>query len=65
MVTKRQLGIGIAALGLLMGVGVLATDWLGAGNESGIGPLQRLALFAAAATLILGLTLIPFGERPA
>ncbi len=65
MVTKRQLGIGIAAAGLLLILGVLAMDWVGAGNQAGIGPLQRLALLAAGASFVLGLTLIPLGDRPA
>lgn len=65
MVTKRQLGIGMAAAGLLLVLGILAMDWIGAGNQAGIGPLQRLALLAAAALFVLGLTLIPLGNRPA
>jgi hypothetical protein len=65
MVTKRQLGIALSAMGLLLALGILAMDWIGAGNEAGIGPLQRLALLAAGALFILGLTLIPLGSRPA
>jgi hypothetical protein len=65
MVTKRQLGIGIAVAGLLLALGILAMDWIGAGNEAGIGPLQRLALLAAGALVLLGLTLVPLGNRPA
>jgi hypothetical protein len=65
MVSKRQLGFGITAVGLLVTLGILAMDWVGAGNETGIGPLQRLALLAAGASIIVGLTLIPLGNRPA
>ena len=65
MVTKRQLGVGIALLGLVLGIAILATDWIGAGNETGIGPLQRLALLGAGTLFVLGTTLIPFGNRPA
>ena len=65
MITKRQLGAGIALVGLAFGVAVLATDWIGAGNEVGIGPMQRLALAGAGALVILGVTLIPLGDRPA
>jgi hypothetical protein len=65
MVTKRQLGVGISAIGLLFALGIFAVDLLGAGNEAGIGPLQRLALLVASALFILGLTLIPLGNRPA
>ena len=65
MVTKRHLGIGLSAMGLLLALGILAMDWIGAGNEAGIGPLQRLALVVAAALVLLGLSLIPLGNRPA
>jgi len=65
MVTKRHLGLGLSAMGLLSALGILAMDWVGAGNEAGIGPLQRLALVAAAALVLLGLSLIPLGNRPA
>ena len=46
-------------------LGILAMDVVGAGNEAGIGPLQRLALLAAGALVLFGLTLIPLGSRPA
>jgi hypothetical protein len=65
MITKRQLGIGITLFGLILAAGILSIDWLGAGNEVGIGPTQRLALIAASALLLLGVTLIPLGNRPA
>lgn len=65
MVTKRQLGIGIACFGLLAIIAILAVDWLGAGNELGIGPTQRLALAGAFALFLVGVTLIPLGNRPA
>ena len=65
MITKQQLGAIIALFGLVFGLAVLSIDWLGAGNETGIGPTQRLALIAAGALFILGLTLIPLGDRPA
>jgi hypothetical protein len=65
MVSKRQLGIVISAAGLLLAIGTLAVDWLGAGNEAGIGPMQRLALLASGALILVGLTLVPLGSRPA
>jgi hypothetical protein len=65
MVTKRQLGIGIALFGFVLGIAILASDWLGAGNEVGIGPLQKLALIGASALFFMGATLIPLGNRPA
>ena len=65
MITKRQLGLGFAAGGFLAVIAVLAVDLLKAGNFEGIGPMQRLALNAASILFVVGLTLIPFGNRPA
>ena len=65
MITKRQLGAIIASFGLILGLAVLSVDWLGAGNEMGIGPSQTLALVGACGLFVLGLTLIPLGNRPA
>lgn len=65
MITKRQLGIGLALLGAVVLIGTFLVDVVGAGNFSGIGPYQRLALAGGAAVLIIGLTLIPLGDKPA
>ena len=65
MITKKQLGIGVALFGLLLAIGILAIDWLGAGEQAGIGPTQRIALIGALALFIMGLTLVPLGDRPA
>jgi hypothetical protein len=65
MITKRQLGVSFSVVGIVLTIGILAMDRIGAGNEVGIGPMQRLALVAAGALFILGLTLIPLGNRPA
>lgn len=65
MVTKRQLGL----LFILLGVGAIAAmfaiDLLGAGQFQGIGPAQRRALLAAGAAVLVGLSLLPLGGRPA
>lgn len=63
--TKRQLGLllvvmGVGAAGLL-----LAVDLLGAGRSAGIGPAQRLALAGAGLLALVGLSLLPLGNRPA
>lgn len=63
--TKRQLGLllvvmGVGAAGLL-----LAVDLLGAGRFTGIGPAQRLALGGAGLLALVGLSLLPLGDRPA
>ena len=65
MVTKRQLGIGLMTIGALAFIGTFAVDLLGAGNFSGVGPYQRLALIGAGLTFILGMTLLPLGDRSA
>ena len=65
MVTKRQLGLIFILLGVGAAVGMFAIDLLGAGQFQGIGPAQRRALLAAGAAVLLGLTLIPLGDRPA
>lgn len=65
MITKRQLGLMMSGLGLLGIVALLAVDLLRAGEYDGIGPTQRAALLAVGAFFLLGLTLIPLGDRPA
>ena len=65
MITKRQLGIALLTVGLIAIVALLAIDWIGAGEFSGVGPVQRLALFAGGLVAALGLSLIPLGDRPA
>jgi hypothetical protein len=63
--TKRQLGFGFVFLGCAAAVGIIGVDLIGAGNFQGIGPAQRLALIAAGLSVIVGLSLIPLGDRPA
>jgi len=63
--TKRQLGIIFIALGGLGVVGLFGIDLVGAGQFSGIGPAQRLGLLAAGAVILVGLTLLPLGDKPA
>jgi lipopolysaccharide export LptBFGC system permease protein LptF len=65
MITKRQLGLMISGLGLLALLGILAADLVRAGVHDGIGPTQQAALLAAGAFFLLGLTLLPLGDRPA
>ena len=64
-ITKKQLGIGLVAVGLVGFVAVLAIDIVDAGRGGGIGPAQSLALFIMAAAAALGMTLIPLGDAPA
>ncbi len=65
MITKRKLGIGLALLGLAVAGGALAVDLVGAGKWGGLGPAQQRAIAAGIAAFIVGLSLIPLGDRPA
>ena len=65
MITKRQLGAGIAGLALIALLLTLTSDLLGAGNFQGIGPLQQITLIGSALLLVVGLSLIPLRDRPA
>lgn len=65
MVTKRQLGIFLALVGLVSVIGVVAVDLLGAGEWSGFGPLQRLGVGAGVGLIVIGAALIAVGNRPA
>ncbi|MDX1617109.1 MAG: hypothetical protein R3300_22580 [Candidatus Promineifilaceae bacterium] len=65
MITKRQLGIILIAAAMVGSVAIIAVDWLNAGQFSGIGPFQRLALGGAGVVFLIGLTLLPLGDRPA
>lgn len=65
MITKRMLGIGFILLGLL-GVAVMfVRDLTGSAEFEGIGPTQRLAILAGGAVVLVGLSLLPLGDRPA
>ncbi|HEY1408183.1 MAG TPA: hypothetical protein VF434_04530 [Promineifilum sp.] len=65
MVTKRQLGL----IFILLGLGAIATltvfDFVGAGQFRGFGPAQQRALVAAMLVVLVGLSLLPLGNRPA
>ncbi len=65
MVTKRQMGLLFIVLGVGAAAGLFAMDLLGAGQFQGIGPAQRRALLAAGAAVLLGLSLLPLGNKPA
>jgi hypothetical protein len=65
MVTKRQLGIFVIALGLLAILGIVAVDFIGAGRWSGFGPLQRVGIGLSLAAIAVGSILVRLGDRPA
>ena len=65
MVTKRQLGIVVIALSLLLVLGIVAVDFIGAGRWGGFGPLQRIGISLSLAGLAVGCILVRLGNRPA
>ena len=65
MITKRQLGIGFIIISLAAVVGSFAFDLLGGGQFQGIGPAQSIGLLAAGVLFLVGLSLLPLGDRPA
>ncbi|MFW6082512.1 MAG: hypothetical protein ACOC8C_00515 [Chloroflexota bacterium] len=65
MVTKRQLGFLLLALSVISVIGIVMVDSLGAGQWSGFGPLQRLALGLSFLSAAVAAILIALGDRPA
>lgn len=63
--SKRQLGLLFIVMGAAGVVALLGVDLLGAGRFQGVGPVQRAALAAAALAIVVGMTLLPLGDRPA
>lgn len=63
--TKRQLGILFIVLGAAAVIGLLALDFVRAGQYQGIGPAQRQAMLAAGLAILVGITLLPLGDHPA
>ncbi len=65
MITKRMVGFALILLGLLVAGGTVAVDLIGAGKWGGFGPAQQLAFSVGLGASIIGLSLIPLGNRPA
>lgn len=63
--SKRQLGVILILLGVAAALGLFLMDQAGASRFGGVGPLQRLALIGSALSIVVGLTLLPLGDRPA
>ncbi len=63
--SKRQLGILFIGVGTLAIVGMFGMDLVGAGQFNGIGPAQQKGMMVSAVAIVLGLTLVPLGDRPA
>ena len=65
MITKKWLGIGLASIGALGVLGSFANDLLNLSDYQGIGPRQMMAIIGAGVLFLVGLSLIPLGDRPA
>lgn len=63
--TKRQLGLIFITLGTAAVIALFAADFMGASRFGGIGPMQRIALAGAVLLILVGISLIPLGQRPA
>ena len=55
----------VAAVGLVGIAGVMAVDLVGAGKWDGFGPAQKQAMAACAVIALIGVSLLPLGDRPA
>ena len=64
MVTKRQLGFILIALGMLVIAGAFAANLIGA-RDAGFGPLQKIGLMAGGGLMLMALPLLRLGDRPA
>lgn len=65
VITKRAVGITLALAGIAIMGGTFAIDLVGAGKWGGLGPAQRAALMSGGVILLIGLSLIPLGDKPA
>ncbi|MCC7207503.1 MAG: hypothetical protein IT323_09360 [Anaerolineae bacterium] len=64
IISKRALGVLFMLAGALAAAGILLLDRL-RGGAADFGPSQQLGLAGAVALVIVGLTLLPLGDRPA
>ena len=65
MVTKRQLGIAVIVFSLLIIMGIIAVDLIGAGRWSEFGPLQWIGIGLGVSAIAVGSILVRLGYRPA
>ena len=65
MITKRMVGVALALLGSAITIGTFAVDAVGAGKWQGLGPAQKLTLAVGLTVALVGLSLIPLGNKAA
>lgn len=65
IISKRLAGLGLVAIGLLAIAGLLLGNLVGAGNWGGIGPFEKKAIAVGIGVILVGLSLVPLGDRPA
>jgi hypothetical protein len=65
MVTKRHLGIIVIGVTFLGVAAIIGVDFVGAGEWSGFGPLQRMGVGIGFVGVLVGIILILLGNRPA
>jgi hypothetical protein len=63
-VSKGQFGLVLLIVGGIALTGLLLLDVIGGGREGGIGPAQQIGIGLSALMTLLGLSLLPFGEKP-
>ena len=64
IINKRALGILFMLAGVLAAAGILLLDRL-RGGAADFGPSQQLGVAGAVALVVIGLSLLPLGDRPA
>ena len=69
VITKRQLGYGFIVIGIVIIAGTFVFDGVRTSSQPNftaeLGPMQIAAIIAGGMLSLAGLTLLPFGDRPA
>lgn len=64
VITKRQLGLLLVVVGVVGLVGILGLDLIRGGAQD-FGPTQQLGVVGGVLFIVVGLTLLPLGDKPA
>ena len=64
MITKRQLGYLLIAIGLLAIAGAIGANFIG-GRDAGFGPFQALGIGGGLVFILMAIPVIKLGNRPA